>query len=67
MVRVIPGSPAAEVGWEAGVRIVSIDGVRVSPDTRLELRGRNERPGGIWVTLVDASAQRRSIELRGSY
>ena len=67
MVQVIPGTFAAEGGWEAGDRIVSIEGVRVSPDTRFELRGRIERPEGTRVTFVDASGQRRFIELRDSY
>lgn len=67
VVHVAPGSPAAEAGWEVGDRIVSIDGMEVGPDTRLELRGWNERPEGTRVTLVDASGQRRVMELRDYY
>ena len=67
VVHVVPGSPAAETGWEAGDRIVAVDGVSIGPGARSELEGWNEQPEGTRVILIDGAGRRRVLKLRDYY
>jgi predicted metalloprotease with PDZ domain len=49
--RVRPNSPAAEAGWEAGDKIVTVEGVKITPDNFFKVAARYKPGDRIKVAL----------------
>ncbi len=66
VVFVAPGSPAAAAGWEAGARIVAIDGKKVNPRDPSSTDWRH-RPAGTRVRLETDDAKLHELVLADYY